>query len=117
LTCVRCLEEFGVAVDQPFRVVVHVVDDAQFEADTGDEDFYLVRRSNPVWDVSDLIRDLMLLSVPLNPLCREDCAGICPECGANRNTMTCRCSSHKPDSPFADLARLLDRPSEHGGNK
>jgi uncharacterized protein len=109
LTCVRCLDETAVEIRQPFRVVVHIVDDAQFEADTGDEDFYLVRRSDPVWNLGDLIRDLLLLSIPVKPLCRTDCAGICPECGANRNTDPCNCRAQRPEGPLADLGRLMEK--------
>ncbi len=43
-------------------------------------------------DLEPLARDAVLLELPLAPLCREDCAGLCPTCGANRNTETCDCA-------------------------
>ena len=43
-------------------------------------------------DLEPLTRDAVLLDLPLAPLCREDCAGLCPTCGANRNTEPCDCA-------------------------
>ncbi len=43
-------------------------------------------------DLEPLARDAVLLELPLAPLCAEDCAGLCPTCGANRNTETCDCA-------------------------
>jgi uncharacterized protein len=48
-------------------------------------------------DLAPLARDAVLLGLPLAPLCREDCAGLCPTCGANRNTEPCGCG------PVTDL--------------
>ena len=44
-------------------------------------------------DLEPLARDAVLLELPLAPLCRDDCAGLCPTCGANRNTDTCDCTA------------------------
>jgi uncharacterized protein len=43
-------------------------------------------------DLEPLARDAVLLELPLAPLCRHDCAGLCPTCGANRNTESCHCA-------------------------
>ena len=48
------------------------------------------------------------LALPVQPLCREACAGLCPRCGADRNTAPCACSKVRPESPFAALASLRD---------
>jgi uncharacterized protein len=51
--------------------------------------------------------ELISLALPVQPLCREDCAGLCPRCGADRNTTSCDCDAQpRPDSPFAALASL-----------
>ncbi len=42
-------------------------------------------------DLGPLVRDALLLELPVAPLCRDDCAGLCPTCGANRNDAPCRC--------------------------
>jgi uncharacterized protein len=54
-------------------------------------------------DLEPLVRDAVLLELPQAPLCRPDCAGLCPTCGANRNEERCGCA------PVADLRwRALD---------
>lgn len=46
-------------------------------------------------DVGDVVRDLLILSLPFTPLCMPDCEGICPNCGANRNRESCQCAQPK----------------------
>jgi uncharacterized protein len=50
--------------------------------------------------------EVVALAMPLQPLCREDCAGLCPRCGIDLNQESCSCSEMNPDSPFAALAAL-----------
>jgi len=58
-------------------------------------------------DLEPLARDAVLLELPLAPLCREDCAGLCPTCGANLNTETCDCAP-VGDPRWAALDALRD---------
>ena len=58
-------------------------------------------------DLEPLARDAVLLELPLAPLCAEDCAGLCPTCGANRNTETCDCAP-AVDPRWAALDALRD---------
>ena len=53
-------------------------------------------------DLEPLVRDAVLLELPLAPLCREDCAGLCPQCGANRNEGACGCAAPR-DPRWATL--------------
>jgi uncharacterized protein len=57
--------------------------------------------------------ELISLALPLQPLCAEDCLGLCARCGADRNRVDCGCEELKPPSPFAVLAALRD--GESGG--
>ncbi len=50
-------------------------------------------------DISEDVRSEMLLALPMNLLCREDCAGLCPVCGVNRNKKKCRCHERATGSP------------------
>jgi uncharacterized protein len=60
-------------------------------------------------DLTEVIRQDILTRVPLQPLCAEDCPGICPECGADLRLQTCSCRQGEAlQSPFAGLASLLD---------
>jgi uncharacterized protein len=62
-------------------------------------------------DLRPLARDAILLELPLAPLCRPDCAGLCPICGADRNDTPCDCGNEAVDPRWAALDAL--RPDSH----
>ena len=66
----------------------------------------LIELDAPCLDLDELMREQLLLSLPEKRLCKEDCAGLCPQCGANRNEVACGCERNPGDSPFAALAAL-----------
>ena len=53
-------------------------------------------------DLGPLVRDAIVLELPMAPLCRPDCRGLCPSCGADRNEGECRCVA-PPDPRWANL--------------
>jgi uncharacterized protein len=106
-TCVRCLQEFPFAIDEELRRVANVVPDKQVGEDTGDPDFVFLPQSEPVWDLNEVFREIILLALTDDPVCREDCRGLCPGCGANLNTESCHCERAPSESPFAELSHLL----------
>jgi uncharacterized protein len=57
-------------------------------------------------DLSAFLHEIVALALPVKPLCREDCAGLCPRCGADLNNDPCECAEVPADSPFAALAAL-----------
>lgn len=57
-------------------------------------------------DSSEAIRQAFISETPMVPLCRQDCAGICPECGTNRNTKPCECDTRVIDPRLAGLLNL-----------
>jgi uncharacterized protein len=107
-TCVRCLDQFPVPVDEGFRALVRIVPPSEAMSDTDDDEFFLLSELEPVWDLAEVVRQVILLGVPENPLCREDCAGLCPRCGRNLNREKCVCRQEANDSPFATLAEMLE---------
>jgi uncharacterized protein len=56
-------------------------------------------------NLADVVREQVLLSVPMKIVCRPDCRGLCPVCGENRNDKECDCSLQYEDSPFAFLKK------------
>jgi uncharacterized protein len=60
-----------------------------------------------VLNLNVLVYQAALLSAPIQPLCSEDCAGLCPHCGINRNIEKCDCASKVTSGPFAALGQLL----------
>jgi uncharacterized protein len=94
--CSRCLEPVT------GQVSVHV--DELFETAPLEGETYLLE--DDAIDLEPMVRDALLLELPLAPLCRDDCAGLCPTCGANRNDEPCDCAAEEPDPRWAALRSL-----------
>jgi uncharacterized protein len=58
-------------------------------------------------DLSEAVRQYTLLAKPIKPVCRENCAGLCSQCGCNLNYETCNCTPISHDSPWAPLKGLV----------
>jgi len=74
------------------------------------QEFEEVQYLSPDTNIIDLgedVRQFLILSLPLKILCREDCAGLCPVCGANRNRSSCSCTTEEGDPRWAELKRFL----------
>ena len=108
-TCGRCLEAFPARIDAAVDVRLvpkpSVTDNVELGADDLDVDFY----DNDELDVTRVVENEATLALPMKPLCREDCRGLCPVCGANRNVVTCACATHQPDPRLAALGDLAAR--------
>jgi uncharacterized protein len=83
-------------------VAVHV--DELFESHPLAGETYLL--DHDVIDLEPLVRDALLLELPAAPLCREACAGLCPECGIDRNDASCDCGTEELDPRWAALRSL-----------
>ncbi len=83
------------------------------EGPDDDEDTYELQPDH--LDLEPLVRDALLLELPLAPLCREDCLGLCPTCGADRNEGLCECPSPSSDPRWAALDVLLEGPGHPPG--
>ena len=59
-------------------------------------------------DIVPIVRDAFLLALPIAPLCRSDCKGLCPSCGADLNKGECSCDKKQRANPFEELKRLVD---------
>lgn len=57
-------------------------------------------------DLEPMVREVLVLDAPVSPLCRADCAGLCPTCGTDRNAGTCDCVDEPADSPWSALDGL-----------
>jgi uncharacterized protein len=105
--CARCAEEFAAPSDRDFRFVLAPkavgFDD---EKDLRDEDLEFSLYDGDQIDLSPLIREQFLLSLPTRPLCREDCRGLCPKCGVNLNHTQCDCSLEVGHPGLAALRNL-----------
>lgn len=61
-----------------------------------------------VVDLTELVRQVLVLNTPPTPLCRADCKGLCPDCGHNLNAGPCQCPREPVDERWAGLRGLLD---------
>ena len=115
LTCVRCLEEFRHDVEGDFSLVVRKLRKGESLHDYSDYDSYkdgtrliFVESDTNVIDIGDFVRDTILLSIQLKPVCSEICRGLCSVCGKNLNYGVCGCKRERFDNRFEELSRLFD---------
>jgi uncharacterized protein len=99
--CVRCLDDFS----QPLEI--HFTELFAFSKNSV-TDSELIVPEDGVLDLEPLIREEMLVAIPMNPLCKPDCEGLCPICGANRNINSCDHEEEEIDPRMSVLKALLD---------
>jgi uncharacterized protein len=109
--CGRCLESFPAAVTA--NVDVRLTprpatggDTHELGEDDLDTDFYV----GGELDLARLVEAETTLALPMKPLCRTDCRGLCPVCGVNRNVTACDCQMRQPDPRLAVLKQVTVRP-------
>lgn len=119
LACSRCLTRYRGPIRERFRLVLEpagdrVPADPEGAAALAHEGLYLADEIESGWfrgpeiHLDRFVGEILSLAVPVQPLCREDCRGLCPRCGIDRNVASCACSEERPASPFAVLAALRD---------
>lgn len=117
--CDRCLEkaEFDVASEVDEYYLFHAPDNAGAEKVTEDEDGeeagvdYALVSDDSTIDLTDAVMGALLMDTPYVVLCRPDCRGLCPDCGANLNEGDCGCAARREaeelsQNPFAVLKDL-----------
>jgi uncharacterized protein len=121
--CSRCLTEFRLPVEagleENFQPTIDIVTGRPVHRAPEDEDETAFEISaNHEIDLAEPVRQALLVAMPLNPVCREDCAGLCPRCGANLNEGPCGCDLEATDLRWEALGALsLDEfPSGNGHN-
>lgn len=111
LQCSRCLKDYKSMLSIPVDVVYHPVDELRgedkHELKGGEMDmgFY----SAGELDMIDLMREQIMLNIPMKPLCNEMCKGICLKCGTDLNTSECSCTAHEIGPGLEALKKLLDK--------
>jgi len=110
--CRRCLRPVGGELVTDVRELYRPRTEG--EADDDDEETYPLGGDH--LDLAPLARDALLLSLPLAPLCRDDCAGLCPVCGADLAEATCSCATADVDPRWAALDGLASRGGAGAGS-
>ncbi len=109
--CARCLQETPLAISDEllylyFSRGLELGKDTRLDSDEGfmpvEVEFF-----GRTLDLAEQVRESFLLLLPRKPLCREDCAGLCPVCGVNRNEEGCGCSRAEGDPRLEVLREFL----------
>jgi len=107
-TCNRCLKEFQrpmhVTFLEQFQPTIDIITGVALPP-IEEEDVFAIDDHHQV-DLTEAVRQRVLLEIPMVPICREDCAGLCPQCGQDLNAGPCACQPAE-DSRFTILKELL----------
>jgi uncharacterized protein len=101
--CSRCLETFLYPVEASIRQMLHPEGSNSLgskEIELAPDDLEHATYSGEELLLEGVVEEHLLLSLPMRPLCSEDCRGLCPGCGANRNHRECTCPEGSGKSPF-----------------
>lgn len=99
LSCSRCLSEYGSPVSSEWTEWFTDEEDRAIESE--EQEIHYI--SGTELDLNPYIREAILLQLPYVPVCRPDCKGLCPKCGANQNQVTCGCQIVNIDPRLAAL--------------
>ena len=109
--CSRCLEDVSFDFEGDIEGYFLIHAGSQDEFDDGEDEFgedeFDVLPDDHIIDILPLIKAAFIVDAPDQPLCKDDCAGLCPQCGANLNEGDCGCDEAlDPTNPFSVLAGL-----------
>ena len=108
--CDRCLKPIELPVDSSFKLEYVTQEDyqAQQVVELTEDDLDLSVFDGEAIDVDELVTEEILLAVPDHILCQDDCKGICPRCGGDRNSVDCGCETAEVDPRWAGLKELVN---------
>lgn len=109
VNCSRCLKEAVVPVET--EISAHLVTLEQYTAQKAErlndeEDFQTEVYDGVNVNLAEIVREQILVDLPVKNVCREDCRGLCPQCGTNLNEQECSCPQNDIDPRWAALKNL-----------
>ncbi|MDQ5846977.1 MAG: DUF177 domain-containing protein [Acidobacteriota bacterium] len=109
--CDRCLKPVELTVNSKFKLDYVSTHDyeAQQAVELSEEDLDLAVFDGEAIDIDALVTEELLLAVPDHLLCKDDCKGICPQCGIDRNSAECGCNNAEVDPRWSGLKELINR--------
>ncbi len=119
LHCSRCLSSFDFPLELEFEIEYRrgVEEAHSKERSLKEDDFRISYFSGENIDIEDDVKQFIILSIPMKPLCKEDCKGLCPICGKNLNEGECKCSREAEDPRWNALKELVKGGVGNGGSK
>ena len=110
LECSRCLNEYDQNISSDLDFVIDLVGNLD-GMKSEEEGYFVADPSSTFFEIDDLVREAIILSLPLKPLCSEDCKGLCPICGIDLNRSQCGCVKEETDPRWDQLKGLLKKRS------
>ena len=108
LNCSRCLEAIEKDLEIPFKVGFADAENfsEQLEKELDEEDLEVSLLEDDEIDLSEIVREQILLTQTAQVFCKKDCKGLCPECGQNQNLINCKCKEEEVDPRWSALKDL-----------
>jgi uncharacterized protein len=124
--CVRCLKQYDAYVEVPFAAAYQISDptsrtrgrttkdhrqtsDEECDPETSDQEDEVYACTGDRVELAEMLREHIILSTPMQPLCHEECRGLCPVCGQDRNEHPCHCIEAPKQTPFSILQERLKK--------
>ena len=108
LNCSRCLSLFHypvtLKIEEEYLPTIDIASGVPLSS--SEEPGSFIIDEHHVIDLTEAIRQYSLLAIPIKPLCREDCAGLCPSCGQNLNQGPCGCPPRAANHRWSELSKL-----------
>ena len=102
--CDRCLDEFERPLSTRYTVF-YLYDDSE-SGRFPDDEVQIINPDTATIDLTEDVRQMLMLAIPLKLLCTEECKGLCPRCGTNWNHASCNCTQEMIDSRWSGLQNL-----------
>ena len=108
MECDRCTEPFDKNIEEEFDLIYVPAPETSPGAEVaiGPNDSHVGFYEGPGLELNDILQEQVLLALPLQRVCSEDCQGICPICGQNRNETECHCRTQLSDERWSALKNL-----------
>lgn len=108
IECIRCLQPIERHLDFPFEASFVTAENytQEKDAEVSGRDLEISIFEGDKIDLTELAREQILLNLPEQVFCKEDCQGFCQKCGANRNLIDCKCEEKETDPRWAALKNL-----------
>lgn len=104
--CGRCLNHFQETYNVPFKERFLRENETVYKEEDEDE---IHRIQEESFDLTPYCKEEIFLALPYIPICNQECKGLCPHCGSNRNERECGCNIERIDPRLADLAKLFNQ--------
>ncbi len=118
LICDRCLSPFEFSIEHSFKIDLKPLASLNFEGEKelSEEEMEVSFYEDDWISFYNLLKEEIILAIPYKKLCKKDCKGLCPICGANLNENPCNCKREKKNTPFAVLKEMFKNKNlEKGG--